>query len=94
MTEINFMTGAIPPQVLKDNLSVANAWNAFAAAVLPVNASQLQREEMRKAFFGGFSECFAIVQHVSEKLPEEEAAALLGRLNDELADFVKRLRSL
>lgn len=86
------MNSDIPPQVLKDNLSVAGAWNAFAAAVLPANVPQMQRDEMRKAFFGGFVECFAIINHVSERFSEKEAGVLLNRLHDELAEFSERLR--
>jgi hypothetical protein len=79
-------------EFLKENINVANAWNAFAAAVLPAEVSEVQRVEMRKAFYGGFSECFGIVQHLSDRLPEEEAGKVLSRLHDECNEFAAQLR--
>lgn len=72
-------------------LSVAYLWTLFAGMVLPVNASALQREEMRKAFYAGFVECFKLINDVAVKLPEPQSYRLLGRISGEANEFFEKM---
>jgi hypothetical protein len=71
------------------DISIAQLWTIFAGAVLPADASPVQRQEMRKAFYAGFIEAFRIMTEFSADLPQDEAMSVLDRLNVESLDFVK-----
>lgn len=69
-------------------ITVARCWEALTKLLFRDRAiSQLQHDEMRRAFFIGFSECFAIMTDLSDELTEEEAAKVLERLSIETAEF-------
>ncbi len=82
MTDLKY-TDVMKPK----DLSIAHLWTHFAFMVLPINAPKSQREEMRKAFYAGFVECFKIVVDMSTELPEAEAAKVLDRLRKESHEF-------
>lgn len=75
--------------VKKEDLSIAYLWTHFAGLVLP-NAPEAQRQEMRKAFYAGFIECFKIVNDVAT-LPEPESYQMLEKLNAEGREFFEKL---
>ena len=37
----------------RDNFSLVNEWTRFAGRVIPLDASDIQRTEMRRAFYAG-----------------------------------------
>ena len=74
-----------------EDINVAHLWMTFAGAVLPVDASALQREEMRKAFYAGFFESFKIFVDISTTLSEKDAVKVLDRLNKESTDFFEKM---
>jgi len=72
---------------------IAEQWASFERAVLPASASAIQRQEMRRAFYGGAASMFdVLLKNVSdspEHTPEDDA---LGYdIQAELDDYVKRL---
>ncbi len=69
-----------------EDISMAHCWTVFAGMVLS-GVSDVQRSEMRKAFYAGFSEGFKIFEDLS-RLPEDDAVAHLSRLQVEMRDFV------
>ncbi len=71
------------------DISMAHCWTVFAGMVLS-GVSDVQRTEMRKAFYAGFSEGFKIFEDLSQ-LPEADAVAHLSRLQGEMRDFVGRM---
>jgi hypothetical protein len=73
-----------------DRVTLADLWTNFAGVVLP-GASELQRSEMRKAFFAGFVECMALVRDVVPTLSDEHAVRTLERFSAETHDFYERL---
>lgn len=73
-----------------EDISIANCWTNFAGFVLPSDASAVQREEMRKAFFAGFCECFKMYFDVTA-LPEREAVATLDRIKKESDAFFEAM---
>lgn len=77
-------------------ITVAKCWEALTKLLYHDRSiSQIQHDEMRRAFFIGFSECFAIMTDLSDELTEDEAAKVLDRLATETnafhADEIKRL---
>lgn len=75
-----------------EEISIERCWKVFAAEIFkgrPI--SQTQHDEMKKAFYGGFSECFKIMSDVSEALPEDKACAVLDRLTREGNEYVERM---
>ena len=68
-------------------LSVGGLWTLLERTLLSKEAPQIQRDEMRRAFFIGFTECFAVMNDLSENLSEDDAAKVLSKLNDEVSAF-------
>jgi hypothetical protein len=81
-----------PDFVKPEDMSIAFLWTNFAGHVLPPEAGPTQREEMRKAFFAGFTECFKVINDYCTRLNERDAVALLDRLNQEALAFYKRMK--
>ncbi len=71
--------------------TIAEAWANFAGFVLPANAPAIQREEMRKAFYGGWVDCFATINSLSTGRSEAEATKALDTLNAEAQAFYREL---
>jgi hypothetical protein len=75
--------------VKADDMSVAFLWLNFAGFVLPPNAPEIQRDEMKKAFYAGFLECFKVMNDYATALPDDEATKLFARLSRESKDFYR-----
>lgn len=73
-----------------DQISIRFIWAVFEKMVIPVDASEIQRDEMRKAFYAGFTECFKITCDISE-LKEKDALKVLDRLSLEGEEFFKEM---
>lgn len=81
------------PEIIKPaDMSIALLWTAFAGYVLPADASPVQREEMKKAFFAGFTECFKVMNDYATELDEQAAVQLFTRLNNECIEFYERMK--
>lgn len=74
-----------------EDISIAFLWTIFAGAVLDPEAPKVQRQEMRKAFYGGFVECFKIMVDLSDTLSDAEAAKVLDRLSRESHEFFEAM---
>lgn len=73
------------------DITIALIWTQFAGAVLPVNASTVQREEMKKAFYAGFFECFSVHHDLVANIPDDEGIKVLERLFAEAKEFYKSI---
>jgi hypothetical protein len=73
-----------------EKITLALIWEAYSKAVIP-DVSQLQHDEMKKAFFSGFLECLKVMADVATSLPEEKSTGILTRLNSEGHAFFDRL---
>ena len=49
---------------MSEKMNIENSWNQFAFMVISRKAPEIQREEMKNAFYAGFTECFAYLKHV------------------------------
>jgi hypothetical protein len=75
-----------------EDINIAHLWVIFAGAVLPVGASQGQREDMRRAFYAGFVECFKIFTDIASSLPEVHATQVLDGINREAKAFFEEMK--
>lgn len=78
--------------VKPEDMSIAYLWTNFAGFVLPPEAPPLQREEIRKAFFAGFTEAFKVLNDYATALSEPQAIALMDRLAAESHEFYERMK--
>ena len=76
--------------IFKDpsKLDVETVWKICASNFFANKSiSPTQYAEMRKAFYTGFIECFNIMSDFAVVIPEDDAAALYGRLVSECNKF-------
>jgi hypothetical protein len=73
---------------------VAEQWNTFAQAVLPKDCSDLQRKEMRRAFYAGAHMLFCmLVGSVSEgEETQPQDIQMLSDLNAECESFAEAVK--
>ena len=64
---------------------------AWAEKVLPAGCSQVQRQEMERAFYSGFFACFAWTAEVSASLPETKAEEALTAVESEAKAYFRTL---
>jgi hypothetical protein len=76
-----------------DKISVGASWTSFEDAILPKGAPEIQRIEMRRAFYGGafsiLATCLTVVGDPA--VPDEEGVKLLDRLHKECMAFARRV---
>ena len=70
----------------KELPSANDQWRQFEGGVVPKNASAIQRREMKRAFFAGFTSCLRSGQELAE-MSEDDAVARLGRFHEEVKGF-------
>lgn len=76
-----------------DKISVGASWTSFEEALLK-GAPEIQRTEMRRAFYGGAFSILAICLTVvgDPDVPDEDSVKLLDRLHKECMAFARRVR--
>lgn len=67
-------------------VSIAAWWDDFAARVLPEDAPEVQRVEMRRAFYAGVASLL-ITQKKLADLTDDEGAAALDKIEREYTAF-------
>jgi hypothetical protein len=67
--------------------TIQQIWDGFERAVLPPNCSDVQRNEMRKAFYGGAGAMLAMTSEIAGIENREAAVAVLQGLHEEVAVF-------
>lgn len=70
-------------------LLMAEEWDKFARRVLPADASQVQKQETRRAFYAGAqSILFRVIQSFApESEPTDADLQIMDDLHQELQDF-------
>lgn len=74
---------------------MAEQWDSFARAVLPVGTSPLQRQEMRRAFYAGaegIMDAMAKAMGPSDTVTPEELETV-AELHLELREFAKLVKA-
>lgn len=72
--------------------TIAEQWLEFSAMVLPNNVSDVQRTEMRRAFYAGFHSALSSARGLAD-LEESEGVKRLQAWQDEAAQFGERIAS-
>jgi hypothetical protein len=57
--------------------TVAQVFAEFEAAVIPVNASPIQRQEMRRSFYAGFGAALQLALQMAEESGDDDDAGAL-----------------
>lgn len=72
---------------------MAEQWDEFSGKVLPKPCSEIQKREMRRAFYAGAqSILFRVIQSFApETEPTEEDLQIMEDLHDELQNFAKAI---
>jgi hypothetical protein len=75
-------------------LLMAEQWDQFARAVLPLNTPAVQRQEMRRAFYAGAqSILFRVIESFApDSEPTEADLLLMDDLHRELSDFAEAVK--
>lgn len=75
-------------------LTIAEIWETFEKLVLlPIKASDTQRNEMRKAFYAGAGAALQISLQIGKEIHDEEAGAqAFEKLNTEVINFALSLQ--
>lgn len=70
---------------------MAEQWDQFSRRVLPVDASAVQKQEMRRAFYAGAqSILFRVIQALApETEPTTEDIQVMEDVHQELQEFAK-----
>jgi len=73
--------------------SIEKEWQSFSEMVFKgTPASEVQRREMKKAFFAGYWSLFAALEEIGEPhVSEAEGEAFLDARQDECREFLRRL---
>lgn len=73
---------------------MAEQWNEFARKVIPKDASPVQRQEMRRAFYAGAqSILFRVISAFApETEPTEADLQIMSDVNQELEDFAQAVK--
>src|ERR1051325_1798677 len=56
-------------------MKIKKEWEEFESAVLPEACGDVQRQEMRRAFYGGCRAMLTMICNISEAAPDEDAGA-------------------
>jgi hypothetical protein len=68
--------------------TIAGEWDKFVMLVLPPDAPQIQRTEMRRAFYAGVESALRMQWDAGEeKVSEDQAMALFTAWHDECQRF-------
>jgi hypothetical protein len=66
------------------------AWADFEALVVPANAAEFQRQEMRRAFYAGAAAVYGISLRATIK-PDGDALADIRELRTDLENFQRKI---
>lgn len=72
--------------------TVFEQWKSYERSVVPPDAPPVQREECRRAFYAGAAATFGLVMAATDPENEDECAANLTALSDEIKSMPKDLR--
>lgn len=73
---------------------IEKAWESFAANVIPPNASDIQRREMKRSFYAGAAVLLELQMSILDPgtEPTEKDLAVMDRIADELKAYFEGLK--
>lgn len=73
---------------------LASQWDLFRTTVIPHDASPVQLQEMRRAFYAGCASLFDIqMQMTAPGKTEEDGMDVMSRIQEELMQFGRDLQN-
>ena len=73
--------------------TIHEVWESLEAAAIPADAPDIQRQEMRRAFYAGAQAMLHLAFSVGpESVSEDEGAAMLERWRLEVLAFSRAIR--
>ena len=74
---------------------IDTAWRSYAEQIIPVNAPDVQRQELRRAFYAGAASMFGGIMAMLEPGTEPTDADLenMNALQGELDQYVRDLKA-
>lgn len=81
--------------VIKDKM-IKNQWDVFKKEVMPKNASEIQVNEMKKAFYCGVLSSVFILEEIgaNDKITLEEGVDIIESINKECHEFILSLKNI
>jgi len=74
--------------------TIAQQWALFERLVMPPGAGQMQRQEMRRAFYSGFQASLNVgVEIAAADMSDEAGAAVLQGLHEECRLFCAEIQA-
>jgi hypothetical protein len=74
--------------------TIQEQWNLFEVLIVPKNAHQVQRQEMRRAFYAGAEAMMRIQWQVGEEsISEDAGVAILEGCRDEMQRFAMQVQN-
>ena len=71
--------------------SIQSKWDIFRTRVIHHGAPQIQKDEMKMAYYAGASSFFELEMEITRMdLDDDESAALIEKLHIELQEFAKQ----
>ncbi len=68
--------------------TIADIWSSFEARVLPPSVGPVQRQEMRRAFYGGAVSALGLCVEISDHAKtDDQGATMFEALHQECRDF-------
>jgi len=73
--------------------TIDELWMDFVEEILPPGEiPEIQRRDLRRAFFGGFTSALYALTHGLPKLPFEQAETAIQGFHQQASDFFKAVR--
>jgi hypothetical protein len=71
---------------------IEQEWQEFEKKIMPKNAPEIQRKEMRRAFYAGAWTMLKLVQSLgADGIPEEDAIGVLEEVDKECIEFLSQV---
>ena len=71
-------------------MTLHNHWIVFEELVIPSNADNVQRSEMKKAFYAGFAQMYEVTMSLGSKhVTESDLHDMMSGLSGEIGDFAR-----
>lgn len=72
--------------------TIQGGWKSYATEVMPLNASDVQVQETRRAFFAGAMWLFLFITGPVTDLPDEEGELIMTAIHNEIDAYMKDIK--
>lgn len=69
---------------------IEDSWKGFASKVVPKDASETQRSEMRKAYYCGFYSNFDLMGLISVNYTEDKACHIMDEIKEQCEKEIRK----